>query len=479
MRNLALLFWLLAAAPAAAQTWGHAHGGADGAGFADVATRVITSDSPKTSVSGLGAFAPGAGPVIDAGGVAYLGTIDGQLIAVKADGTRAGTAQLPPGRRILTSPVIGADGSIYVAASMGGRLPANDHRATRAWLYRFSPQLAQIWERPLPIIVHESGVAVALNTLSSGTSDLVMIAAAEGFSAGGYSVKLDGFSAAGLLLFSQTVGGMPNPTVTSEGDWTWLNCVAFRVNTCFGTVAVATGRPPGERLPLSAHDSSIGLAIAADRTIVVTDGHNGVRGYSFSPAHGLSKAFEKIDARQVTSAPAILTSRRSVYAVQGSANSGDPRPARIAFSGPSSEHVADIFQSDDPQNLSTSYPVEAPAAQLASGRVVTVDDNGFMTVIDNVTPVAHIDVQAQTIAGASASRTVIYVSTVTSLLSFDASNFKQLGLYPWSGGGESSPAIGGDGTVYALAGDTLTIFKVGAPRRAPASPTHVQIQRPD
>lgn len=479
MRKLALLIWLLAAAAASAQTWGHAHGGADGAGFADVATHAVTVDTPRAAVSGLGAFAPGVGPVVDAGGVAYLGTIDGQLIAVKADGTRARTAQLPPGRRILTSPLVGADGSIYVAASMGGRPAANDHRATRAWLYRFSPQLAQIWERPLPVNVHETGTAVALTSLPTpGATDLVLVAAAEGFSAGGFSVKLDGYSAAGLLLFSQTVGGMPNQAVTSETGWRWLSCLAALWNACLGSFPVVEGRPPSASLPNGVNAAPIGVAIAADRTIVVTDGYDGVRGYRFSPANGLTKVFEKIDARPVTSAPAVLSSTRSIYAVQERANGGDPQPARIAFSGPSGEHVADIYQSGDPQNVANSFPVEAPATRLASGRVATIDYNGQITVIDNVVPVAHIDAQAQSIAGISASRTVLYVSTANSLLSFDASSLQQLGLFPWSGGGESAPAIGADGTLYALAGDSLTIFKVGAPRRAPGPPIHVQIQRP-
>jgi hypothetical protein len=44
------------------------------------------------------------------------------------------------------------------------------------------------------------------------------------------------------------------------------------------------------------------------------------------------------------------------------------------------------------------------------------------------------------------------------LLTFDANTFHRVGYFEWHGGGRSSPAIGADGRVYAIAGETLYVF---------------------
>jgi hypothetical protein len=356
MKRLTFML-LLACAPASAQTWTRAHGGPDNAGFADVITAPITIDSPRVTVHGLGIFGPGVGPVVDKNGIAYLGALNGQVIAIGPDGTRLRTVQLPPDRRIFTSPLIASDGSIYVAASVGIDPSERDHRQIRAWLYRFSPQLDQLWERPLPIHGQETGNAVALNATGDGTAEIIAVAAVEKLA--GYRVILVGFSPDGTLLFNQDVGASNE---LHAGDLSWLKILCWPfANACSGDDPVQIGHSPPDSLPSGIHSFPVGIAVSPGDVFVVTDGMNGVRGYHFSPG-GLTKVFEKIDARTLTSSAAVLPSLRSVYGVTD---------GRIAFSGPSNEHVADINQDPGSQG-GFHWPVEALPARLADGRIVTV-----------------------------------------------------------------------------------------------------------
>ena len=73
---------LTAAGPA--QAWQRPHADGANTGFADVVT--IAAERPRT-VSGIGTFAPGSGPVTAPDGTVYLGNKEGQLIALQAGGT--------------------------------------------------------------------------------------------------------------------------------------------------------------------------------------------------------------------------------------------------------------------------------------------------------------------------------------------------------------------------------------------------------
>jgi len=63
-----------------------------GAGFVDVLTQPAGAHS--TSVPGLGTFY--ASPTIGSDGTVYLGTLEGKVIALHADGTPYWDRELPP-----------------------------------------------------------------------------------------------------------------------------------------------------------------------------------------------------------------------------------------------------------------------------------------------------------------------------------------------------------------------------------------------
>src|SRR5829696_1474081 len=72
--------------------------------------------------------------------------------------------------------------------------------------------------------------------------------------------------------------------------------------------------------------------------------------------------------------------------------------------------------------------------------------------------VRETPLEAESIAPAAASRTHVFVSTVTALVTLDAAGLNVAAQFLWKEGGLSTPAIGTDGRVYAVAGDTLFCF---------------------
>ena len=113
----------LAAMPAAAATWDRAHANGANHGFFDVETRPADG---AISIPNIGTFAPGAGPVIGADGTVYIGNEQGTLHAFHPDGSPAWHRDLPAGQAIKASPVVSANGSIFVISVENSR--TTDHR---------------------------------------------------------------------------------------------------------------------------------------------------------------------------------------------------------------------------------------------------------------------------------------------------------------------------------------------------------------
>lgn len=453
---LSIAALLLASAPAHAQTWFRAHGGADNAGFADVATSPVTMNTAKLVVSGVGTFAPGVGPVIARDGTAYLATLDGEVKAIATSGMTRWTAKLPASLQIRASPMVGSDGSIYVAGVAG---PFRDHREGRAgipiWrasLFRFSSTGALIWEMALPDQGRGAGIPTApINGFGSDADEVILVPVQVLFSEGSFETRVLGYAPDGRLLFDQHVGGTISTPITGANTCAFYDLICW---LAFDKPPPPPYSPPPElRVPDDARASPVSVAIAPGNVIVAADGHRGIRGYVYEPGEGLTEVFEKIDPRTMTSAVAAFPNERSVYAVAS---------GRIAFSGPSDERVADIRHAREGDSL-----VLASATRLPNDWVVTVDLDGGTTIVENVTPIRRNAVRAQTIAAASASRNYYYVSTATELVTFDAATLDEVAHFTWEGGGLSSPGIGINGRVYAIAGGALYIFRNSIPARVP------------
>jgi hypothetical protein len=167
-------------------------------------------------------------------------------------------------------------------------------------------------------------------------------------------------------------------------------------------------------------------------------------GYTFSPASGFQEVFRRHkDDQLLTSPPTALPDGHTlVGTVDG----------HVTFAGPNGVKIADA-------NVGGS--VYGTPTRLADGRVVVVglrtDGGGFAALKDR--EVVQSDrLAGQSIAAAAASRTHVFISTASTLYTFDAATMKEVNEIFLPGGGLASPAIGPAGHVYALASNILFVF---------------------
>jgi hypothetical protein len=106
-------------------------------GYVDFPT--LPAGAGSTSVPGLGTFSTLAGPVVGADGTVYLASLEGKVIALRDDDQPYWTAQIDPRLGMSSPPAIGIEGSAYVMGSTRWV----DHRTGRegpggrGMLYRF------------------------------------------------------------------------------------------------------------------------------------------------------------------------------------------------------------------------------------------------------------------------------------------------------------------------------------------------------
>jgi hypothetical protein len=441
---------LLAGAPSYAGTWDHPRGDAANTGFIDVTTAPATA--PVQAVPGLGLFAPGAGPVIATDGTAYVGNFHGELLAIRSDGSQAWKRTLLRGQSIIASPVIGADGSVYVVGTawplIRDHVGGGEVRRYDTTLYRFSSNGAMQWSTNFPQATPGSsgtGAAPAApNIWRSGEIEVIIVPARYDTQAG-RDVHLTVFSSNRALLFDHFVTRTPYGGNTAGCVVVW--CHEFHdPNPSPFNVALRQLGPP---LP------SVGIVPRSGApVVVVADSYQYVVGYAFSPATGFQETFRKHITNDVRgigmTSPVILLDGHSVLG--GWTDIGERGQAWLLFAGPHPNNLPEIVLEN-----ATEIPT-----LTADGRILTLGKTGVTAWHTHphvegalVAPMRLVKTAA---APATSSRNHVFISLDHALLTFDANTFQRVGFFEWQGGGRSSPAIGPDGRVYAMAGETLYIF---------------------
>jgi hypothetical protein len=435
--------------------WEHPHGDSANHSFADVDTAPAGAGS--VSVPNLGSFAPGSGPVIAPDGTVYLGTAEGRLIALRADGSELWAAQLPALQGIVSSPVVGGDGSIYVVALS---LPVRDHRegstvtVYRAWLHKFAPSGDRLWDIAFPekrnraLPFYGPRLTGPPNIWRSGTEEYVMVPTV--YRSFGRDFYVVAFPARGGAPVDTLVSYIPDE-ITGTG-FPWEPPSWWPFDFVHGVIpAPDIGLPPVAIYTFPGGGTP--WVMASDRV-------HDVVGLTFDPERGFREWFRVRDAsRAMLSAPSVLPDGHTALGTD---------TGELVFVGPNQSQLAPVNVVGGIHDriyaplTRTANPTFAVAASLANGlallrfneivhRFVT-GDIGFIVV------------------PAAASRTNVFVSTSTAFITFNSDLRAELRRFPWVGGGATVPVIGPSGRVYAIASNILFIFPPPRQRPRPEGP---------
>jgi hypothetical protein len=437
----------------ASGAWERFHGDAANRGFADVDTKPAASGS--LSVPGLGTFAPGAGPVIAPDRSVYLGTQEGKVIALHADGKPFWSRDINKDESIVASPAIGADGSVYV---IGAKLKITKIKKLgtlgvtkteiASTFYAFTSSGGLLARTSFPTRTGLRGPTTAPpNIVSVGGKEVILTPAIYRQSHG-VEMRLIGFLPTGGVVLDQLVthefgtptgGGEFNGISVDDAvclipPFGFVYCAICGFGQCDYSPSVAPRVPP----PMP----GVGVFTFAGGGaphVIVSDQIHSIKGFTATSAVGLTDTFRiRDDRRSLFSAPMVLPDGHTLVSTGN---------REIVFAEPN----ANKFSSVPSPGI-----VYGPATLTVNGFAVVVGESG-LAVLNNGNVVSQVSLPPS-YTSAAASRTHVFVSTTDAFITLDADAQLELQKFDWVGGGKSPPAIGPDGRVYAIASDILFIF---------------------
>jgi len=413
-------------------------------------------------VPGLGKFAPGAGPVVANDGTVYVGTIEGKLVALHADGSPFWSRDITPGQNIVASPAISSDGSIYV---IGVRIPrenAPDARVASATLHHFNNTGA--WLNQIAFPQHGELGPVAFsppNIWRSGSAEAIMVPALyRNKVTGGHSVRLIAFSLTGQVLDDEVVVNITPQTFGGSGRPSWVDASCLVPVIGWGAcLGYQEYNPPrsGEsaKTPPAPGVGIFTFAGGGTPFILVSDHYKDLVGFTFSSQQLIETFRVHNNDGFMRTPPMILPDGHSLIGVQGSTQGdlGLEEPAtagRIAFAGPNGNKIAPV---------ALVSATQAAPTRMADGRVAVVDGAGRVVILKDGKPFNGMDGAGWSIASAAASQTHLFVSGADGFVTYDTKSLAEVARFDWVGGGLNPPVIGPKGHVYAIASNILFVFR--------------------
>lgn len=426
-----------------AVAWQTAHGQPDNNGA--VAVQTAPAVTPLNTIYGLGGIASGNVPVIAPNGTLYIGNARGKLMSFRPDGT-PGWSRDVGAQSIMSAPVLGSDGSVYVvgtATIRDGRTnpPTITHIAE---LHKFTAGGGWVWHVPLPT----NGVKVTSASPNIGRAngkDVIFVPTIQ--SGAPFNAKLTAISEDGATLASTIVSSFsPQTTGRSDADFGDFWCEGVMGGyTCRFTPAEGT---PVEGDPLAYNVRPPVPAVAVHNatggapTVMMSGGFRDLVGLAFTGAAFEERFRVRDEQRFFNATPLAWPDGHAMINANGHEISSE-----VVFAG---------FNMGT--NRATGPTSIAAPTALGNSRFAIVHRTGGITIMRGAAIEKSAPFPGHSIASAAASTNHIFVSTATALHTFDKSTLESKGTFAWKKGGTSQPVIGPQGHLYAIAGDNLLIF---------------------
>ena len=259
----------------------------------------------------------------------------------------------------------------------------------------------------------------------------------------GFDLQLVAFTPFGSVMSDTRVATITRDVSGGSSIWGWIRD--------FFTLRFSTNVPAFPFAPLPDPGVAIAPRDGASPAIVLTEGlTGGTLAYELSQAVGLRLLYRRVQRGRVPLTTGLSLSDGAVLAPtarrDGDGILTDPRIARTRIDGQGYMDVTGITES------------VAPLTRMLDGRVTSVTRDFGIEVFSIPTLQLSVPLQGQSIAPAAASRNHVFVSTTAGFHSIDARTLDVVGRFDWTGGGLSSPALGPDGRIYALAADALHVW---------------------
>jgi hypothetical protein len=445
IRSILSFILLMATAEMGQAQWTSAHANAGNTGF----VKVDTIAAAPISFADVGHVTEGANPVIDAAGTLYIGNTAGELIALHPDGTPFWKRQLYDFQGgIHASPVIGADGSIYVV-SQNIIQDSKGIRHFYSYLHKFTPGGGwtgwvnfPLVNATLPDWVNGGATTAPPNIWRYNGVEVIMVPVwYQVF--GIVELRLIAFSTNLGVLAVKPVTTLNNGPVTGTADFECSDFLPFclqdpHLGQFWPSPGVALWENPG-----------------GSPWIWVADDHRATVAYKFDLATGFFEVFRSVDNHDRLSSPPVALD--NAVAAVGT----DDGRLKFERTGLYMPGIGEI----------TAAPT-----RLFDGRLVVIDNDGLMSVISGVGPeisrtstrvTLQTRLNGRSIASAAASCTHLFVASENEFVAYDVSTMLPVVRISWTYGGGYAPVIGPSGYVYGMT--TLGLFVFPPPPPTPST----------